>query len=115
MATKNNPGHFDCYNNAEPDEPLFTLLARDKHAPTLVLLWAVLRDLDGEDESKIQEACQCCKDMIAFARSVDRPVLNIYHTAMKALLGLMDGASVDSSLFANYDESHSTDRIEDAR
>ena len=29
MATKNNPGKFDCYTNAEPDEPMFILLGRD--------------------------------------------------------------------------------------
>lgn len=29
MGTKNNPGRFDCYANALPDEPIFTLLARD--------------------------------------------------------------------------------------
>ena len=39
MGTKNNPGTFDCYANAEGDEPMFVLLGRDKHAPTLVWLW----------------------------------------------------------------------------
>ena len=48
MGTKNNPGEFDCYANAQPDEPMFVLLGRDKHAPALVWLWAVLRQLDGE-------------------------------------------------------------------
>ena len=33
MGTKNNPGQFDCYRNAEPDEPMFVLLARDERAP----------------------------------------------------------------------------------
>jgi len=28
MATKKNPGEFDCYANAGPDEPMFVLLAR---------------------------------------------------------------------------------------
>ena len=28
MGTKNNPGRFDCYGNAEPDEPIFVLLGR---------------------------------------------------------------------------------------
>lgn len=36
MGTKNNPGAFDCYANAEPDEPMFVLLGRDKHAPAPV-------------------------------------------------------------------------------
>ena len=38
MGTKNNPGVFDCYANAEPDEPMFVLLGRDKDAATLVRL-----------------------------------------------------------------------------
>lgn len=38
MGTKNNPGTFDCYANAAPDEPMFVLLGRDKHAPLLVRL-----------------------------------------------------------------------------
>jgi hypothetical protein len=40
MGTKNNPGKFDCYADAEPDEPMFVLLARDISAPFLVRLWA---------------------------------------------------------------------------
>lgn len=44
MATKDNPGKFDCYANALPDEPMFVLLARDELAPSLVRLWATIRD-----------------------------------------------------------------------
>lgn len=40
MGTKNNPGTFDCYANAKPDEPMFVLLARDKKAPEIVRAWA---------------------------------------------------------------------------
>jgi hypothetical protein len=43
MGTKNNPSAFDCYNVAEPDEPLFTLLARDQSAPGMVRQWAYER------------------------------------------------------------------------
>lgn len=43
MGTKQNPGQFDCYNAAEPDEPMFVLLARDETAGALVTLWAALR------------------------------------------------------------------------
>ena len=43
MATKNNPGPYDCYANAEDDEPMFILLARDPLAPILTRLWADLR------------------------------------------------------------------------
>lgn len=69
MATKNNPGKYDCHANAHPDEPLFTLLARDKHAPALVWLWAVLRELDGEDAEKVAEARQCVLDMVDWAHA----------------------------------------------
>jgi hypothetical protein len=63
MGTKNNPGQFDCYANAGPDEPMFVLLGRDKHAPTLVRLWAILRTGEGEDETKVAEAFACAKAM----------------------------------------------------
>ena len=43
MATKTSPGEFDCYGKAEPDEPLFTLRAKDPLAPVLVRLWVELR------------------------------------------------------------------------
>jgi hypothetical protein len=63
MGTKNNPGKFDCYQNAEPDEPMFILLARDRMAPDLVKLWAQLRETDGEDPAKVQEARDCAEAM----------------------------------------------------
>ena len=56
MATKNNPGTFDCYANAEGDEPMFILLGRDKFAPSLVEMWAEARERDGEDVAKVDEA-----------------------------------------------------------
>lgn len=40
MGTKLNPGAFDCHDKAEPDEPHFTVLARDRQAPELVRNWA---------------------------------------------------------------------------
>jgi hypothetical protein len=68
MGTKNHPSKFDCYASAEPDEPIFVLLGRDKHAPVLVDLWANLREGDGEDPAKVSEAIQCAKAMIEFRR-----------------------------------------------
>jgi hypothetical protein len=44
MSTKNNPGEFNCYKNALPDEPMFILLARDRNAPGAVRRWANLRE-----------------------------------------------------------------------
>lgn len=75
MGTKNNPGAFDCYANAEPDEPMFVLLGRDKHAPTLVWLWATMRELDGEDPAKVSEARECAFKMLEWAKAHDRKVV----------------------------------------
>lgn len=59
MATKNNPGKYDCYANAEPDEPMFVLLARDQEAPNLIRIWASLRERRGENPEKVAEARAC--------------------------------------------------------
>jgi hypothetical protein len=48
MGTKNNPGFFDCYDKAEPDEPMFVLLARDPLAGFLTSIWSKLRYGDIE-------------------------------------------------------------------
>ena len=49
MGTKEAPGEPDCYAEARPNEPIFILLGRDRHAPVLVRLWALLRHREGED------------------------------------------------------------------
>lgn len=79
MGTKNEPSEFDCYANAEPDEPLFVFLARDASAPTLVRQWAQLRRLavfDGRapetDIAQAQEAYACADAMEAW-RAEHRP------------------------------------------
>lgn len=60
MGTKNEPGRYDCYAAAEPDEPMFVLLARDPLAPIVVRLWAMLREREhgqgGDDAAKQREA-----------------------------------------------------------
>ena len=77
MGTKNNPGKFDCYANAAPDEPMFVLLGRDRHAATLVRVWALLRSREGEDEAKIAEALKCANTIDDWQRSLGRnPVEN---------------------------------------
>lgn len=89
MATKNSPGPFDCYAAADPDEPLFVLLARDKHAPTLIWLWAVLRELDGEDAVKVGEARKCCLDMMVWAKAHDRKVVGLGQAALAGMMELI--------------------------
>ena len=53
MGTKNNPGSYDCYVNAEPDEPMFVLLARDQLAGFLVSIWSKVRLGDVEAASAV--------------------------------------------------------------
>lgn len=93
MGTKNNPGRFDCYHAADPDEPMFVLLARDRLAPYLVSIWAKVRNGDAEaahavfeamiiragypytalpDEEKATEAMECSLNMWAWRES-NRP------------------------------------------
>lgn len=62
MGTKNNPGKWDCYDKAEPDEPMFVLLARDPQAATLVRQWAHDR-FRRRDFDKAVEAMKCADAM----------------------------------------------------
>lgn len=78
MGTKNDPGNFDCYANALPDEPMFILLARDTDAAYLVKEWAakrrrdVLRGLRPQsDLPMIDEAQRCATNMIKWRREND--------------------------------------------
>lgn len=66
MGTKENPGRFDCYENALPDEPMFVLLARDPDFNYFVQEWAARRVRDvlcGErpdtDMEMVNEAYSC--------------------------------------------------------
>lgn len=72
MGTKRNPGRFDCYAAADPDEPMFVLLGRDPLAPMLVRLWAFMRGLRrphadprirAHEAEKQAEAESCAADM----------------------------------------------------
>jgi len=63
MSTKNNPGEFDCYAKALPDEPMFILLARDPDFYALVEEWAIRRkerirwgDCPESDRKMVMEA-----------------------------------------------------------
>jgi len=91
MATKRNPGRFDCYEKAEPDEELFVLLARDRRAPYLVELWAAASRVSilgmlvafarlaahamtrrSSDPAKVDEAAACARNMRGW-RAMYRP------------------------------------------
>lgn len=103
MGTKNKPGEFDCYANAEPDEPMFILLARDPLAPLLVSLWAKMRQkLDyGEDKLKIDEAINCVGEMRLWM-TLNRPNKN-YEFAENAFSSVI----VEESIAIAFDTSAS--------
>lgn len=78
MGTKNNPGAFDCYANALPDEPHFTLLARDPFAPHLLYNWASQREeavIAGHrpmaDMEMVAEARDCADAMVKWRKEND--------------------------------------------
>lgn len=74
MGTKNNPGRYDCYANAEPDEPMFILLGRDPTASLVVTFWRSLKLQMKEDgtsqmsEQKLEEARECSIALEAWAK-----------------------------------------------
>lgn len=72
MGSKLKPGAFDCYANAEPDEPMFVLLGRDRFAPAMVLLWSALREKMGENPEKVAEARECAVSMMRWMASKGR-------------------------------------------
>lgn len=78
MGTKNNPAAFDCYGNAEADEPMFILLARDVTAPEIVDQWAIRRmnliseGLKPESDRAMVDEARDCADAMRLWRSKNR-------------------------------------------
>jgi hypothetical protein len=75
MATKNDPGKFDCYGAARWDEPLFVLLARDISAPLVVMFWGLCRAVlilirvkPSTDWPMVREAFACARSMWRYER-----------------------------------------------
>lgn len=75
MSTKNNPGEFDAYAKAEPDEPMFVLLARDLEAPVAIHVWVHLwlREIQMGlrpqlDRPQIEEAMRVATEMEKWGR-----------------------------------------------
>ena len=59
MGSKTQPGAFNCYQSALPDEPIFTLLARDPTAPDVIRTWSRQRRDDifkGPDAGAFSDA-----------------------------------------------------------
>jgi len=67
MGTRSKPGKlFGCYAAPDTDEPIFVLLGRDRHAPTLVRLWADMRERADESPENVAKARQCADTMDAW-------------------------------------------------
>lgn len=103
MSTKNNPGKFDCYAAAGPDEPMFILLGRDKHAPTLIWLWATLRELDSEEPEKVEEARQLVTDICKWQVANGKQAVGLGHSALAAVMELIRAANQAAAAFRGKD------------
>lgn len=78
MGSKSDPGKFDCYANALPDEPMFVLLARDPLAPSLIEDWAadrmravMMKMRPLKDLEMVDEAQRCAKSMRDWRKTND--------------------------------------------
>jgi hypothetical protein len=71
MGTKSNPGKFDCWSRAEPDEPVFVLLGRDPVASLVVEYWAELRAVLSHKNGpeQLNEALDCAREMRTWAEA----------------------------------------------
>lgn len=68
MPSKQNPGVFDCYKAALPDEPIFVILGRDLAGPATLERWALERTKLGltasqDDRDRIAAALDEAKEM----------------------------------------------------
>jgi len=67
MGTKTNPGEYDAYAAAGPDEPIFVLRAHDPLAPEVVKAWASMaRDSKIVPTWKSSAADRVANDMQAW-------------------------------------------------
>lgn len=99
MATKNNPGDYDCYAHAAPDEPMFVLLARDPSAPVLVELWAKIRDArGGADPAKVAEALACAESMKGWASEQDPLAAAVKAASVKSAVARVVAALLPEDL-----------------
>lgn len=108
MGTKNDPGKFDGYAAAEPDEPMFVLLGRDPMAGALVREWAYLRSLWGENSEKVSEALACADAMERCARARGKAPVAIGdkpdQRCTDVVVGVASGASsIHPVLCANWE------------
>jgi hypothetical protein len=69
------PSKFDGWLKAEPDEPTFTLMARDRRAPWMVRQWAYERQRDiatgRKPESDLEQVVEARRIAVAMERWYD--------------------------------------------
>lgn len=68
MSTKQNPGAFNCYKAALPDEPIFVVLGRDPAGPATLDKWCHERIILGknasaDDRNRLREAINQAAEM----------------------------------------------------
>ncbi len=92
MGTKNSPGKFDCFNAAEPDEPMFVLLGRDPTASLLVALRGTLRkQLGGSDKEQLDEAHRCADALEEWAGANGIYTKAVWDAFDKVVASYLDG------------------------
>lgn len=69
MGTKEEPGEYDCYAKLAPDEPHFTLRAKDPAAPYLVRMWSESRRGDRSMVMGLASAMLSDPDVLALVSS----------------------------------------------
>ena len=74
-ASKADPSPFEGFHKAEPDEPYFTLLARDSVAPVLVKQWAEISSQRGDQPTEqILEARRVASAMESWRRAKEETI-----------------------------------------
>lgn len=67
----------DAYSHAADDEPLFTMIGRDRHAAALVELWAYMREKEGEPAESVAAARAAADEMRSYGAGLGRPMLTL--------------------------------------
>lgn len=104
--TKNNPGPFNCYEKAEPNEPMFVLLGRDISALPTIYSWIGFRIMKGQSLSdpQIQEAITAAKDCHEWAKKLGKVMPKELEDAMNYTMLMLQNAVSESAIASALDE-----------
>lgn len=99
-STKAKPGPFDGMEKAKPNEPVFTLIARDPHAPAAILFWVdmVRKDVFGGDfdSEKAKEKLIQCTEAEMLAWEMDRWRKGLGEDKLEGFRATIHGGPVDT-------------------